>query len=173
MNLIKPLHILFICLVFFSACVDEDIRVSGMRPNYISYDDLLVFEQLPPQPIVNAGKVLLYKQYLFLGEVNEGIHVIDVSDTLNPQKLSFLKIPGNKDLTAQNDRLYADNGPHLLILDISDIHQIKIVNREKNVFKASEFFPPDYTGDFECADYEIGWVVSWQTATLDNPQCKK
>ena len=134
---------------------------------------MLIYQQLPPQPIVNAGKVLLYNNYLFLGEVNKGIHVIDVSDTLHPQKLSFLKIPGNKDLTAQSNRLFADNGPHLVILDISNIHQITLVNRQLQVFRPSEFYPQDYTGYFECADYEKGWVVSWESVMLDNPQCKK
>lgn len=106
-------------------------------------------------------------------EVNKGVHVIDVSDTTNPQKISFLNIPGNKDITSQNNYLYADNGPDLLVLDLSDMNNIKLITRQKNIFKPSEFYPPGYKGFFECADYANGWVVAWETAELNNPECRR
>lgn len=156
-----------------SACckLAEGPEVSGVKPVYVGYEELLQFAQMPPQPIINAGKIVLYDHYLFLGEVNKGIHIIDVSDTLNPVKLSFLSIPGNKDNSAQNDRLYADNGPHFLILNIEDINHVTLVSRKLNYFQASEYFPSNYTGPFECADYSVGWVLGWQQATLKDPKC--
>jgi hypothetical protein len=170
----KQQFFIFFLMLFFSACVEEeDLTIGGMQPAYISYDDLLHFDQLPPQPIVNAGKLMIYNNYLFLNEINKGVHVIDISDTLNPQKIYFLDIPGNKDIVAQNSLLYADNGPHLLTLDISNINQVTLVSRQMNAFHPSEYFPPDYAGYFECADYSKGWLISWHTAVLTNPACKK
>ena len=161
-------------LVLFIACDEkhDDFSVTGMKPSYISYEALLEFEQQPPQAIVHAGKIMLYGNYVFLGEINKGVHIIDMSDTLNPVNISFLKIPGNKDVTGQDDRLYADNGPHLLTLDISDIHHITLIGRSMNVFKPSEMYPKEFSGYFECIDDARGWVVGWEEAGLENPKCK-
>jgi hypothetical protein len=168
----RYLFILLLPALFASCCkLDNEPEANGLKPVYISYDQLLQFAQLPPQPIDRAGKIAVYNTYLFLGEINKGIHVIDISDTLNPVKLSFLSIPGHKDVTAQNDRLYADNGPHLLILNIENINQITLVSRNLYYFQPSEFFPPDYTGPFECADYANGWLLSWQQEMLNDPKC--
>ena len=170
----KKFSFLFLCVILFNACQEkhDDFHVTGMKPEYISYDGLLVFEQQPPQAVVNAGQILLYNNYVFLGEINKGIHIIDVSDTLNPVNLSFLKIPGNKDVVAEDNRMYADNGPHLLTLDITDIHHITLVERALNVFRPSEMYPLEYSGYFECIDLSKGWVVGWEEAELDNPKCK-
>lgn len=162
--------ILFL-LLLTSCYKQEDVTVEGMKPVYISQSALLAFEQMPPQPLKNSGKSMLYSHYLFLGEVNEGIHIIDIADTLNPSKISFLKIPGNKDMVSQNGRLYADNGPHLLILNIDDIYHVTIVSRNLNAFEASDYFPPLFNGYFECADYNNGWVVDWEKTKLLNPKC--
>jgi hypothetical protein len=165
---------ILILLFLFASCnkKHDDFNVTGMKPTYISYNDLLQFEQQPPQPVLNAGQILLYHNYVFLGEINKGIHVIDMTDTIHPVNIYFLKIPGNKDEVAQNDRLYADNGPHLLTLDISDIHHITLIERAMNVFRPSEMYPLDYSGYFECVDESKGWVVDWEEASLDNPRCK-
>lgn len=171
----KYKHILFLCLVLLiSSCGKElEFTQQGLKPVYVSLAQLQNFQQIGPQAIQNSGKSLLYNQYLFLSEKNKGIHVIDISDTLNPKKISFLQIIGNKDMSAQNNRLYVDNGPDLCVLDISDINQIKIVTRIKNSFAPSEFSPSDYTGYFECADYTGDkWLIDWQETTLINPKCK-
>jgi len=166
--------IIIMSALILSACheEDEDLNVTGMRPEYISYDELLVFEQQGPQEIVHAGKIMLYENYVFLGEINKGVHIIDISDTLNPVNISFLKIPGNKDVTGQDDRLYADNGPHLLILDITDIHHITMIGRSMNVFSPSEMYPREFAGYFECVNDAKGWVVGWEEGSLENPKCK-
>lgn len=164
--------LLFFGLVTVSCCeINDGPELEGLQPDYISYEELLEFQQIPPQPIVRAGKIVVYGNYLFLGEVNRGIHIIDISDTLNPVKLSFLVIPGNKDNSAQNDRLYADNGPHFLILNIENINEVTLVSRKMYYFLPSEYYPTDYTGPFECADYSKGWVLGWSEAILQDPKC--
>ena len=174
--ILKYNSFLFLCLAFLIICCGKqiDYNVQGLKPIYMSIAQLQNFQQIAPQPIQNSGKSLLYNQYLFLSENNKGIHVIDISDTLNPQKISFLQIPGNKDMSAQENRLYADNGPDLLVLDIAQINQITVVKRIKNSFLPSEYSPADFSGYFECADYSNNkWLVGWQEAALINPKCKK
>ena len=161
-------------LFIFASCEKhhDHYIFTGMKPTYISSDALLEFEQQPPHAVEHAGQILLYHNYVFLGEINKGIHIIDITDTLNPVNIYFLKIPGNKDVVAQNDRLYADNGPHLVTLDISDIHHITMIERAMNIFHPSERYPQDYSGYFECIDESKGWVMGWEQASLDNPKCK-
>lgn len=168
----------FLCyaclLLLVQSCGGKyNFEVNGQKPVYISYNDLYQYQQVVPQPIENSGKVLLYGSYLFMVEVNKGVHVIDIIDTVNPKKISFLHIPGNKDIAAQNDLLYADNGPDLIVLDIKNINDIKLVTRQKNIFMPSEFYPSGYIGFFECADYSKGWVTGWEPATLANPECRR
>lgn len=146
----------------------------GMKPYYMNRNDLRIVAQLPPQTIENAGKILWHNQYLFLVDLNKGIHVIDMRDTLQPQKISFLRIPGNKDVTSQNNRLYCDNGPDLLVFDISQINNIVLIERIQNVFQPSEFTPPDYNGYFECANYtNEQWLIGWRKEMITNPKCRK
>ena len=84
-----------IATIIISCGKQTDYNVQGLKPIYMPIAQLQNFQQIAPQPIQNSGKSLLYNQYLFLSENNKGIHVIDISDTLNPQKISFIKIPGN------------------------------------------------------------------------------
>ncbi len=168
--------VLFLSLmVLFCRCGEQEdyYVIDGMKPKYVSMEMLENFEQMPPQPIENSGKSMLYKQYLFLSELNKGIHIIDLSDTLNPEKIYFLKIPANKDMSMQNDILYADNGPYLLVLNVSDINHITVVQRIKDIFQPSEYEPMGYRGYFECADYNQQWLIGWEKTRIVNPRCKK
>jgi len=167
-------NLVLLLVLTLVSCVEPDEEtpdVNGMQPIYIPYGELYRFSQQPPQPIVNAGKIMVYNQYLFLGEVNRGVHIIDISDTLNPYKVSFLSIPGCKDVAAQNNRLYTDNGPDLLILNIENINNVTLVQRKKDYFQPSEYFPSDYSGPFECVDYSLGWVGGWRQTMLNEPKC--
>lgn len=171
---IKALFFASLLSLFLSCGKETEYTTKGLKPVYINLAQLQNFQQIGPQPIQNSGKSLLYQQYLFLSENNKGIHIIDISDTLNPQKIYFLQIPGNKDMSAQNNLLYVDNGPDLLVLDISQISQVSIIKRIKNSFLPIEYSPADYTGYFECANYNDNqWLVGWQEAVLVNPTCKK
>lgn len=170
----KFLSLTSLVILMVSCGKEIPLKVQGLKPIYIGLSELQNFKQLSPQPIQNSGKSLLYNQYLFLSENNKGIHIIDISDTLNPTKIFFLQILGNKDMSAQDNRLYVDNGPDLLVLDITNINNIQIVNRIKNSFSPSEYAPADFTGYFECADYSNNkWLIGWQEASLENPKCKK
>lgn len=87
-----------------------------------------------PQGIKESGKIYAYKDYVFVNDKNEGVHVIDNSDRYNPEKIKFLKIPRNTDIAVKNDKLYANNGMDLVVFDISDINNIKESGRIKDVF---------------------------------------
>ena len=80
------------------------------------------------------GKIYVYKNYLLINELREGIHVYDNSDPKNPVYVSFIEIPGNVDMAIYNDHLYADSYVDFLTIDISDIRQPVLVDRQTDVF---------------------------------------
>ncbi|MFZ6010964.1 MAG: LVIVD repeat-containing protein [Bacteroidota bacterium] len=87
-----------------------------------------------PEPITEVGKIYFKDGYLFVNQPGKGIHIIDNRDASHPQVLSFLTIPGNYDLAAKGNTLYADSYIDLVALDIADITHIREIERLENVF---------------------------------------
>jgi hypothetical protein len=88
-----------------------------------------------PQAMHNTGKIYLRGAYIFINEKYEGIHVIDNHDPANPKAVSFLQIPGNVDLAVRGNLLYADNGPDLVTIDVSDPAHPRLTNRVRDAFR--------------------------------------
>ena len=51
-----------------------------------------------PKEIEQAGKIYAYKNFVFINDVNRGVHIIDNSNPEAPQKIKYLKIPQNTDV---------------------------------------------------------------------------
>ena len=95
-----------------------------------------------------------------------GIHVINNSNPLQPRKIGFIRIPGNVDISVKDDFLYADSLMDLIVLDISNITEIKQVNRLENVLHNNVFWP--FGADiieYDDYDYETEILVGWETVT--------
>lgn len=119
-----------------------------------------------PIPVLESGKIYAYKNYIFVNDKNKGIHVIDNTDSSNPQKISFTEIPGNVDISIKDDFLFADSLTDLVVLDISDMKNIKEVNRLQDVLQTNVFWPAD-ADIFEsnAIDYENEILVGWEVVT--------
>ncbi len=149
-------------------------EVEGMRPIYSSVSDWQ--EILVKEPVVmeKLGKIYYKDGLLYVNELYKGIHIIDNADPANPNKIKFIQIPANKDIAIKGNRLYADNYTDLVTLDITDLENISVVSRVKDIFpKASQAHPEAYQGYFECVEEGLGIVVGWEEATLNNPDCWK
>nr|WP_299340265.1 hypothetical protein [Allomuricauda sp.] len=121
---------------------------------------------LPPVSIDESGKVYTYQDYVFINDKSQGIHVIDNSNPEFPRKISFIKIPGNVDISVKDDFLFADSLMDLVVLDISDINNIKQVNRLENVLREGVFFPFEADiVEFATYDYETEILIGWETTT--------
>ncbi|MEO1010230.1 MAG: hypothetical protein AAFX53_02935 [Bacteroidota bacterium] len=118
---------------------------------------------LPPQRIEESGKIYAYKDYIFVNDKYRGVHVIDNSNPRNPKKINFLQIAGNVDISVKDDFLYADSIMDLLVFDISDIGNIKEVNRLENVLQEYLAWPVEADiYDWEGAssgDIQVGWEL--------------
>ena len=70
--------------------------------------------------IKTPGKLFIKGTYIFLNEVNKGVHIIDNSNPSAPVNKAFINIPGNIDIAVKGNILYADLYTDLLAIDISD-----------------------------------------------------
>ncbi len=78
------------------------------------------------QNITKPGKLFLRGQYIFLNEIDRGIHIIDNSNPSSPKNVAFIDIPGNMDLAVKGNILYADLYSDLVALDISNPLQVSV-----------------------------------------------
>lgn len=87
-----------------------------------------------PRALENTGKIYIFDKYIFLNEVDKGIHIIDNSVPSNPRNIGFVDIPGNMDMAVKGNILYADLYGDLVALDISDPKNVKLVKLIEGMF---------------------------------------
>lgn len=91
------------------------------------------FEVQSDYAISKPGNIYSYKNYLLVSEKTKGIHILENSNPANPLPLKFIQLKGNTNFSVVNDILLADNGPDLVSIDIHDLNDIRLVNREENI----------------------------------------
>ncbi|MEY3242294.1 MAG: hypothetical protein RIR11_3733 [Bacteroidota bacterium] len=170
----KKLHYFYIAwaLLFYS-CDKPPLEFydgMGKRPIYIALDELKNIKSLPPEEITASGTIFLKGNFFFILEQRKGIHVFDISDSLNTVNFVFLNIPAITDFTISGQYLYADSWTDLVTIDISDLQQIKEVGRSENVLNPV-LYPLLYNGIFECVDASKGAVIDWEDAQLTDAKC--
>ncbi|HEX8332640.1 MAG TPA: hypothetical protein VF622_08450, partial [Segetibacter sp.] len=79
-----------------------------------------------PKPIKNPGKLVVLGNYIYLNEIDKGIHVIDNSNPSSPVTKHFIDIPGNVDLALKGNTLYADLYSDMVTLDISNPTNVQV-----------------------------------------------
>lgn len=175
--LLGALKIIFLLLII-SSCYNNEFsdipeRANGFKPIYISeLGDTIKSEE--PRTFQDLGKIVYREPYIFINERYRGIHVIDNTIPTNPVQVAFWTIPGNLDFTISGDYLYAENSLDLLVIDISDIFNIKLENiipDFKDNQNTGSDFPEDHFGYFECVDPDRGAVSHWIQADLVRPKC--
>ncbi|WP_289037052.1 hypothetical protein [uncultured Zobellia sp.] len=132
-----------------------------------------------PVPMIESGKIYAYQDYVFVNDVHRGFHVLDNSNPSSPSAISFIKLEGNYDISIKDDRLYADSYGDLVILDISDINDIKMVQRIEGAiyqqfwctvgfdvdWPEADFY--DYEGFDASKEAIVGWEVKTQRLSED------
>jgi hypothetical protein len=181
-NRIKFLFIALFGSSLLFSCMDEvktTYSFRTMMPVYLEMKDVRAKEIsiAPAQEIENPGKIYIYKDFLLINEPNKGIHIYDNKNPANPINLSFIPIEGNVDLAINSDILYADNYVDLLAFDLSNIRNIRLVNRVKDVFnhlyqhstgKIITFKDTVLTSDSPAWAFENFWTVRPGMSFLSN-----
>lgn len=168
----KILLLPFLAFLLFGSCTNDDS--SDKYADYIVARPLVMSKTefansvdiIAPRPIEESGKVYTYKDYIFVNDKYQGIHVIDNRNPQQPVKIGFINIPGNVDISVKDDYLFADSLADLIVIDISDIDNIALVNRLENVLQGGTVFPfeANIIEDMEY-DYENEIIVGWTTTT--------
>ncbi|HLN52317.1 MAG TPA: hypothetical protein VK212_01330 [Lentimicrobium sp.] len=116
-----------------------------------------------PQTLVNPGKIYFKDNFIFINEIEQGIHVIDNTNPASPVILNFINIPGNVDMAVKGNILYADSYIDLVAIDISDPANPVEVDRIENAFP--NVLPPmeDYSYPVYGLDFNKGVVIGWET----------
>jgi len=130
--------------ILYSGCLKDSCEKTY---HYIAYTPVYISEAelrasvaiLPATDIVAPGKIYYMSPYIFVNELDKGIHIINNTDPSNPQNIAFINIPGNIDISVKDNILYADSYIDLVALDISDPLNVMEVNRVMNVFPQREY----------------------------------
>jgi hypothetical protein len=108
------------------------------------------------------GKLFIIGNFIFLNEINKGVHVINNSNPAAPVNIGFIDIPGNVDIAVKGHTMYADLYTDLVALDISDplnVVKSKIID---NVFPERSY---GFSADTSKIIYD--WVKHDTTLTID------
>ncbi len=156
----KKISIAAICFFvsfFLQSCLKDKLThtYTLLIPVYKSKDEVYAnIKSNPPKAIESPGKIFIYGNYIFLNEINKGVHIIDNSNPASPIEKTFIDIPGNLDIAVKGNILYADMYKDLVVVDISNPLQVKFLKYVSNVFPERY-----YTGGFIADNNRI--IVDW------------
>ncbi len=108
-----------------------------------------------PQPLQQTGKLFLMGQYIFINELNKGVHIIDNANPRSPKNISFIDIPGNIDIAVKDNILYADLHTDMVSVDISNPSNAVLKKVNKYVFPERDYYSGATT---DSTKYIIEWV---------------
>jgi hypothetical protein len=134
-----------LCFVafFLQGCLKDKVShtYTIVRPIYETKEVVKAnIKSNPAKTIGTPGKIYLYDNYVFLNELDKGVHVIDNSNPAHPVIKAFIDIPGNEDIAVKGNTLYADMYGSLVTIDISDPLNARLLKELPNVFPERNYF---------------------------------
>lgn len=155
--------------MLLSSCTDKQVQTitwTEYEPVYMTHDEFVNSVALEEsRDLKEPGKIYFYDGYLFVNEVNKGVHIIDNSDPSAPQNIGFINIPANKDMAVNGGLLYADSQKDLLVFDISNLNSPELIKRIEDVFNTTARMAPGFTT--QALDNSLGLVVDWKEVTRE------
>ncbi|MGN6618479.1 MAG: LVIVD repeat-containing protein [Ilyomonas sp.] len=143
----------FVLLVILSAfcfisCTKDTVteHYTFYRPVYKTKDEVKNnIKSNAAESLQQPGKLFIKGNYIFLNDIDKGIHVIDYSNPAQPRNAAFINIPGNRDLAVRGNYLYADCYTDLVTIDISNPSDVKLKQFINGVFPQRYY--TNYTAD--------------------------
>ncbi len=149
-------------------------KTDAYVPVYSTLTDINNILVETPKPTVEAGKIYAYGNYIFQNDLNTGIHIIDNSNRNQPIKIAFLSLPLNTEIAVKGNYLYANNYVDLVVFDISQPANPKLVKRVSDIFPpVNQKYPPYSNVYFKCPDKSKGLIVRWELQNIDIPNCRR
>lgn len=162
--------IMLLIPLFISSCGDQRMQTvtwTEYEPVYMSHDEFTSAVKMEgSRELSEPGKIYFYNGYLFVNEVDKGVHIIDNTDPASPTPVGFINIPANKDIAVKDDLLYADSHSDLLVFNIEDMQNAELIARKEGVF---EFSATNYPGfPYQEVDSSQGVVVDWKPVQVED-----
>jgi hypothetical protein len=164
-----PLSLLLVSIIamLFQSCVKDNCtsHYSYWEPVYKTTAEARAnIKNNPSKSIERPGKIYIRGNYIFLNEIDKGIHIIDNSNTAAPRNIAFVDIPGNLNIAVKGNMLYADFYSDLVAIDISNPQQVAVTKFTENVFPERAWgngFSPNPT------EVIVDWVRKDTTVTIN------
>ncbi|MEP6596609.1 MAG: hypothetical protein ABJA71_11720 [Ginsengibacter sp.] len=146
--------------LFFIGCIKDTCHKTYAYtyyvPIYKTKDEVKAnIKSNAAKEVQNPGKIFTIGKYIFLNEIDKGIHIIDNSDPVSPQNVAFIDIPGNMDLALKGNILYADAYADLVTIDIANPLNVIVKKYNEGVFPFR-----NYGTGFMAADGKM--IIDWQ-----------
>lgn len=117
-----------------------------------------------PQPLQKPGKLTSFGNFIYLNELDKGIHIIDNANPSQPRNIGFIEIPGNVDIAVRGKILYADLYDELLSIDISNPLQVQLKNTVLRAFP-ERFFSGGFAPDTSV--FIVNWMAKDTTVKMN------
>lgn len=117
-----------------------------------------------PRLMERTGKLYIRGSYIFLNEVDKGIHIIDNGIPTAPKNVAFIDIPGNMDMAVKGNTLYADAYTDLVALDITDPLNAKMTKIVENAFPFRQYYGTFYPDNSKVI---VDWLKRDTTVDMD------
>jgi hypothetical protein len=130
----------------------------------------------PARSTVNSGKIYTVGNLIYQVEQDSGIHIINYANPSSPQKLGFIRSFLCKEVSVKNGLIYTNNFSDLVVIDASNLANVREVARTPEVFPdlALQYplKPNNFTTVyFECPDPKKGIVIGWEKKMINNANC--
>jgi hypothetical protein len=166
---------LFFSLCFLliqSSCIQDKCTQTStytyLKPVYVTPEEYKIPVKLGnSEALKEPGKIYFYYNFILINELRKGIHIINNQDPTSPVNEGFIEIPGNIDMAVMNDILYADAYTDLLVIDLKNIKEPRLIERKENLFESfyfiegsnrllSHYETTDITEKFDCSHSQYG-----------------
>lgn len=132
--------LLFAASLLMTGCENDTCtrtqEYTAFQPVYKLLEEMRVPVKYENATTLTApGKIFYYNGYLFVNELNTGIHIYDNREPSDPKNIGFLNIPGNLDMAVHGHYLYADSYLDLVAIDISNPEAPVEAERVNDVFQ--------------------------------------
>lgn len=127
------LLLLAVTVFILNACTKDTVQHTYTIARPVLKDKAEVLANIKsnaPRGIESPGKFFMSGSYIFLNEIDKGIHIIDNSNPAAPVVKAFINIPGNLDIAVKGNTLYADLYADLVVIDITNPQAVRF---EKNI----------------------------------------
>ncbi len=154
-------------LIFCAGCLKDSVSrtytYTLYRPVYKTTAEVRAnIKSNASVAVRQPGKLFIKGDYIFLNELDKGVHIIDNHNPAQPKNVAFIDIPGNLDLAVKGNTLYADLYTDLVAIDIANPLAAKVTHIVEDVFPHrswSSYYPIDSTMIVN------SWVVKDTTVT--------